>query len=254
MDLAQLQRAFQRHVLAGDETIAAVIHASAAVPVATRLAVYAGAYRLRLAEALAHNYPRLQQLLGSEAFDTVAHGYIQAHPSTVASVRWLGDQLADYFASIHPDQPILADLARWEWAIAAAFDAADVEPLTERSMNSIDPVQWAALRLQLHPSVKVLQMSTNAPAVFKALTNNAEPPPPATLPSPQSWFIWRQELTPRYRSAPDDEADALQTLASQGTFEQLCERLCDWHDADAVPTRAVILLKGWIRDEMLVRD
>ncbi|HKE92868.1 MAG TPA: DNA-binding domain-containing protein, partial [Povalibacter sp.] len=68
MDLAQLQRAFLQHVVNGDTAVADHVESSAAVPVATRLAVYADAYRLRLVDALASNYPRMQQLLGRDAF------------------------------------------------------------------------------------------------------------------------------------------------------------------------------------------
>lgn len=253
MNLAQLQRAFQSHVLNGGEAIAAAINQSEAVPARARLAVYADAYRLRLVEALAHNYPRLQQLLGDENFSVLARDYLDAHPSTDPSVRWFGHRLAEYLQQHHPHQPVLAELASWEWAIAAAFDAANTQPLTEAAMSAIDPAQWAMLRLQLHPSVRSLRMSTNAPAVFKALSGDAEPPSPETLAAPRNWVIWRQEMTPRYRSVPEDEAAALQTLVLQRTFEQLCEVLCDWHDADDVPPRAVILLKGWIRDEMVVK-
>jgi hypothetical protein len=253
MNLAQLQRAFQSHVLKGEEAIAAAINQSEAVPATTRLAVYADAYRLRLADALAHNYPRLQQLLGDENFSVLARDYLDAHPPTEPSVRWFGHRLAEYLQQHHPDPPLLADLASWEWAIAAAFDATNTEPLTEAAMSAIDPTQWATLRLQLHPSVQSLRMNTNAPAVFKALSSDAEPPSPETLSTPQNWVIWRQEVTPRYRSVPEDEAAALQALVLQRTFEQLCEVLCDWHDVEDVPPRAVILLKGWIRDEMIVR-
>ena len=67
-----------------------------------------------------------------------------------------------------------------------------------------------------------------------------------------SWLIWRHNLTPRYRSLSADEALALQTVAAQGTFEQMCETLCEYHEAADVPVRAVILLKGWIHEQMVV--
>ncbi|HMN46945.1 MAG TPA: DNA-binding domain-containing protein [Povalibacter sp.] len=254
MDLAQLQRAFQKHVLDGDDAIAVAVSRTEAVESAARLAVYADAYRLRLIEALAHNYPRLQQLLGDAAFGSIAREYLLAHPSASASVRWFGDRLAEFLAAACPDPPVLAELAHWEWAIAAAFDAADAEPLAEQALSSIEPAQWATLRLPLHPSVQLLRMNTNAPAIFKSLAADDEPPTPATLPTPHHWCVWREALTPRYRSVPEDEAAALQTLLAAGTFEALCDSLCEWHAAADVPARAVILLKGWIRDSMIVAD
>lgn len=253
MDLAQLQRAFQKQVLDGDGAIAVAVNCTATAEGTARLAIYTDAYHLRLVEALTHNYPRLQQLLGESAFDRIARAYLQTHPSANASVRWFGDRLAEFLAEAYPDPPALAELAQWEWAIAAAFDAADAELLAEQALSGIDPAQWATLRLPLHPSVQLRCMRTNAPAIFRALAANEEPPTPATLPSPQYWCIWREELTPRYRSVSEDEAAALRTLLTQGTFEQLCDALCEWHADDDVPSRAAILLKGWIRDSMIVR-
>jgi hypothetical protein len=253
MDLVQLQRAFQKHVLEGDEAIAMAVNRTEAVTGAARLGVYADAYRLRLVEALAHNYPRLQQWLGADAFASIARDYLRVHPSTSPSVRWFGDRLAAFLAEVHAGQPVVAELAQWEWAIAAAFDAEDMEPLADSVLGSIDPSQWATLRLQLHPSVRSLRMNTNAPVLFKALAAEGEPPAAEALPAPRHWLIWREALTPKYRSAPDDEAAALLTLLAQGTFEELCDALCEWHAAEDVPTRAVVLLKGWIRDSMIVR-
>lgn len=251
MDLAQLQHAFQNHVLEGDDAIAGAIDGTDAAPAPARLAVYASAYRLRLVDALAHNYPRLQQWLGADAFASIANEYLRVHPSTHASVRWFGDRLAGFLATRHSDRPALAELAQFEWALAAAFDAEDIDPVGGHALGGIDPAQWTGLRLQLHPSVRLLHMSTNAPAVFRALAADREPPVSETLPAPQGWCLWREGLTPKYRSVAADEAAALQTLLMQQTFAELCGALCEWHEDEDVPVRAVTLLKGWIRDSMI---
>jgi len=252
MKLDHLQRALQQHVIDGDDAVAAVINESEAVCAAARLDVYSDAYRLRLVDALAQNFPRLQQLLGTEAFAEAARGYLRAHPSQNRSVRWFGDRLAAFLEVTYPHQPVLRELAQWEWAIAAAFDAASAVTLTEQELGTIEPEQWSSLRLQAHPSVQLLQMTTNAPAIFKALSNETAPPEPAALEQVQHWLIWRQDFTPRYRSISDDEAAALRSVVAQSTFEQICDALCEWHDPADVPARAVILLKGWLRDDMIV--
>ena len=69
------------------------------LPLRSRLRIYADAYRLRLTDALAHNYPCLQQLLGAEAFAALAQRYLDEHPSTSVSVRWFGHQLAAELSS-----------------------------------------------------------------------------------------------------------------------------------------------------------
>lgn len=251
--LVGLQRDLQRHVLSGDAAIARAVNATPAVPAATRLAVYSNAYRIRLAEALAANMPRLKELLGEEQFAAVAAAYVEAQPSRFASIRWFGDRLAQVLGQSHPSQPWLAELARWEWALAASFDAADASAAAVECLASVAPGDWAELRLQFHPSVQFLELATNAQALFKALSEEQSPPQPTILPSPQPWLLWRQDLKTQYRSLAPDETAALRVMRAGGTFGAMCEALCEWHDAGEVPLVAAGMLKRWIVEELLTR-
>jgi hypothetical protein len=91
------------------------------------LAVYLQAYRARLTAALRDNYPVLQRALGDDAFDLLARAYLDEHPSHFRSIRWFGDSLAEFLAAApeHLPHPALVDLARMDWAMRTAFDAAD---------------------------------------------------------------------------------------------------------------------------------
>jgi hypothetical protein len=249
--LADLQRAFQQHVLAGDSRIVASIEATERVPAATRLGVYYGAYRSRLVEGLAANVPRLRQLIGENEFDQLARTYIDEHPSRFASIRWFGDRLAASLAESHPLQPWLAELAHFEWAIAAAFDAPDTQPIDHTALGGIAPGSWGELRLEFHPSARRLQMRTNAPELFKALTEESTPPEPTSFATPRQWLVWRRALQTQYRSLGAAEAAALAIMVESGTFAQLCECLCEWHAEDDVPAEAAGMLKRWIADELV---
>jgi hypothetical protein len=251
--LAGLQRDLQRHVLSGDATIVAAVKATSAVPAATRLSVYSNAYRIRLAEALAANMPRLKELLGDEQFGAVAAAYVDAHPSQFASIRWFGDGLAQALALAHPSQPWLAELARWEWALAESFDASDATPVGVECLATVAPGDWARLQLEFHPSVQYLELTTNAQALFKTLAEEQSPPQPALLERAQPWLLWRQDLKTQYRSLEPDEAAAIRFMRAGGTFGGMCETLCEWHDGDEVPLVAAGMLKRWIVEEQLIR-
>lgn len=250
--LARLQHDLQQHVLKGDAAILAAVNGSERVPAATRLAVYAEAYRLRLIEALASNMPRLQQLLGQQEFPVVAQMYIDRHPSTFTSIRWFGHRLGELLAQERPAEPWLAELARWEWAIAAAFDAPDGEPMGFTHLAQFAPDDWPALAFQFHASVQSLQAATNAPALFKALTEEQPAPQPANLDEPQAWLIWRRELTTQYRSMDPAEAATLAVMREGGTFASMCETLCAWHDPEQVATQAATYLKQWITEDLII--
>lgn len=252
--LAETQRDFQRHVMNGDMKIAAAVNESSNVPVATRLGIYSEAYRLRLRDALGGNVPRLQELLGEDPFFAITMQYLDEHPSQFRSIRWFGDRLADWLDATFADQPWLGELARWEWTVAAAFDAPDATALPLDALAAISPEDWPALQFEFHPSLQRLQMKTNAPALFKALAEEQSVPEPALLPEEQAWLIWRQDLKTQYRSLSAYEAAALDRMRAGGTFEEMCDVLCAWHAEDAVPLQAAGLLKQWIQDGCVIRS
>ena len=250
--LAELQRDFQRHVMHGHERIVDAVGGTPRVPANLRLAIYSEAYRLRLTDALASTLPRLQQLVGQDQFAALASEYIDLSPSSYPSIRWFGDQLPLLLRRSFPEQPWLAELASWEWAIAAAFDGADAAPIGVEALATVAPDRWPTLRFQFHPTVQCLQMRTNAPVLFKALAAATDLPDCVALDEPQPWLIWREGLKTQYRSLAADEGAALDVMRAGGTFEALCDTLCAWHDVEAVPAQAAGLLKRWVVEQMIV--
>jgi hypothetical protein len=250
--LAELQRQFQERVLHDDRAILRAVESGQNIAAAARVDVYAQAYRLRLTEALASNFPRLHDWVGAEAFAAIAGHYIASHPSRFRSIRWIGAELAACLELSHPEEPWIADLAQWEWALAAAFDAADAAPLSTAELASATPDRWPSLRFEFHPSVRILVLATNAPSLFKALADNEAAPAPAALHEPAAWLIWRQTLVTRFRSLDQAEHAALAASLSGGSFEYMCDALCATLAAEDVPLRAAVLLKSWIADGLIV--
>lgn len=250
--LRELQRDFQRHVMHGLEHIVDAVVGTPRVPADLRLAIYSEAYRLRLTDALASTLPRLQQLLGKDRFARVALEYIDLYPSSHPSIRWFGDRLPALLRRSSPEQPWLAELARWEWAIATSFDGADAEPIGIETLAAIAPDRWPALCFVFHPTMQCLAMHTNAPLLFKALTDETLPPDGVALDEPRHWLIWRESWQTQYRSLADDEHAALVAMRDGGTFETLCDTLCAWHEPAAVPAQAAGLLKRWVVEQMIV--
>jgi Putative DNA-binding domain len=251
--LAELQRRFQRHLLTGDSAVTNAVVDSEHVPVATRLKIYFDAYRLRLTEALGSNYPRLEQFLGKESFATLANAYIDRHPSTNRSVRWFGEQLPELLDELHPQAPWLRDLAVFEWAMAYAFDSTDSPVVTVDALGQVTPDLWPQLRFELHASAQRVIAHTNAPLLFKALSADEACGEPRLLDQPQAWLIWREEFAPHYRSLSAGEAAALDVLVSGGTFGDICDVLCAWHEEDQVPLVAAGFLKSWLADGLIAK-
>lgn len=248
--LATLQEEFQSFVLDADPSVQSQIVSTREVSAADRLAIYGDAYRLRLIDALASNYPRLKQAIGDAGFNAIALRYIQTQRSHHPSIRWYGDRLSVLLASDRANEPWLAELAKWEWAVAAAFDARDAEIIDATSLAHIEPDQWSSLRLAFHPSLQRVDLHSNAAALFKAFTEESVPPTPQ-VDTPSAWLIWRQDLKTQYRSLPQDEAAMLDLMRAEGSFGDACELLCDWHDAESVPLQAATYMQRWLHDELV---
>lgn len=85
--LEQLQRGFQSYVLRGEPGIEAHVALNTIASTTHRLDVYFQAYRLRLIEALANDYPGLKKFVGEAEFERLARAYIDRYPSTERSLR-----------------------------------------------------------------------------------------------------------------------------------------------------------------------
>ncbi|MBI5256697.1 MAG: putative DNA-binding domain-containing protein [Burkholderiales bacterium] len=250
--LRSQQQAFAAAVAAGGPTEGLLVDSPGGGP--PLIGAYRHAYRARLVEALRDNLEVLARALGDEGFESLALAYLAAHPSTEPSIRWFGHRLADFMAAqaeagnpLVP-HPALADLARMDWALRAAFDAADATPLSRASLAGVPPEQFGALRFALHPSVQLTPLGWAIEPAWRLLRDHVpgqgdEPTLPAPEPLAHRLLVWRQRLETRWRSLPDDEAGALQALQAGAAFATLCEQAALAGDG---PDAAVPRVAGWL--------
>lgn len=252
-ELERLQQGFQDYVAAGSEFAGAIVGDGRA-PAERRLRVYYDAYRLRLMAVLRKDFAGLASLLSDAEWRVVVDGYLAVHPSRNPSVRWLGSRLAGYLADTAPwsARPELAEIAAFEWAWGRSFDAADSEPLDAAALQAIAPDDWPRLRIGFHPCLQLLELRSNVPAVFEAVSTGAERPVLAFDAAPAIWMLWRRQLRVYWRSAHADEAVALAAVASGQDFAGLCADLAAVMPDEQVPARAVQVVQQWLVDGLLV--
>jgi len=253
--LPRTQGDFQHYLLRREGPIAGEIMGDAQLDAATRLEIYASAYRLRLIEALDGDFVALKAHVGAERFEEIARAYIDAHPSDHFSLRHFGRHMANFLAATNPyrNEPLLAELAIFDWALTDSFDAADGTVATVEDMAKITPDAWPHLVFVPHASVQRLNLRWNAPAIWKAADKDQPLPVPEKAPHPIGWVMWRQELQIYFRSLSVDEAFALDSLLRGENFGTICEGLTEWIDAQNVAVHAAGLLKQWLTDG-LVRE
>lgn len=250
-ELQRLQRELQRAIMAGAQS-PELVPASDADDRARRFGIYTSAYRLRLQEALAHNFPVFRAYVGESAFDALALDYIDAHPSTHPSIRTFGDALARWLERHRGEAPWLAELARFEWTLGGAFDAPDDTPMSADALATIEPHQWAQLRFHFGRSVQRVTCRTNAPSLYECVADERTAPEGCREARAQEWLLWRQDLGARYRSMTSAEALAFDALASGETFGAMCGQLLEQFSEDDAPLQAAACLKRWLADELIV--
>ena len=242
--LETLQSQFQ-HALLMDQPMDAGLLNKRGV---AQFGVYRTAYRARSRAALRDNFEMLPLVMGEDAFDALAKAYLCAHPSRHYSLRWHGHLLCEFMARNEAlvDHPAMLDLARMEWALRHAFDAAHATPLSAAELAGVPAVDWADLRFALHPSVQLLDLHWAVGPVWHALkSGQSHMAPPEAL--DHHMLVWRWGMNTQWKSLAPIETGFIQGLLENHTFGQLCAALAEGVGEDRAAATAVHLLSELLK-------
>ena len=225
-----------------------------------RLAVYSSAYFLRIQDCLRGDFGALARALGPEAFHDLVKSYLMVHPPSHPSLRYAGKDLANFletepFAAIFGRRcAYSADLARLEWALTDAFDAADAPVLARKDLAKRAPEAWAALRLRPSPSLRVLSLAWPVHTVRERFEHEEEAeswaaPPPLEA-AKTHVRVWRREETVYYRAVSALEAELLRALSRGDDFGALCERVSR-EEPETAAAHAAQFLEAWVSAGLL---
>lgn len=141
------------------------------VPDLARLDVYRNTARTIAVEALRIGFPATEAIVGEEFFALAAVKFWHAHPPREAWLGGWGDAFGNFLGRMHAARAVayLADVARFERALARAANAADVPALDAASLASVPPDQHPRLRFTPHPSVTLLRLRYPADAITDAV-------------------------------------------------------------------------------------
>lgn len=247
--LAELQLSLQMALLRLDETAPEFIRATPQAGAEQGFQVYCDAYRLRLLEALSADYPALQTWLGEAGFDKLGRAYIDAKPSDQFSIRWFGRHMPAFLQTepAYAGQCLAQELAGFEWALSVAFDEADSAVAAYQDLAGVAPAGWPAMKLCFHPSLRRIDLHSNAPQVWLAANEKQVLPEARLAEQPQAWIVWRQELKVLFRSLSTEEAHALDAFRAGQNFGDVCGGLCGLISEDQVAAQVAGFLQSWLR-------
>jgi len=239
-------------LVAGDERL----------PAADRLDIYANMYFYRLRDCLKEDYPKLLEAAGPARFHNLITDYLLQHPSAHPSLRHLGAHLPEFLGR-HPLRrqcPVLADLARLEWARADIFDAADARPVAREDLARLPQEMAGEARFLLVPACVLLRLEHDAArlwtelkerAASRAAAHGEEAPLPLYPPRRTAVRVWRQGFVVHHRTIDSDEADALEQLRDGEPLGRIAQRLAAGRSAGQATERFGRMFQGWIDDGLL---
>jgi len=251
--LKELQDKFQQSILEGNDAILDDICVNKKETKATLLNVYQHAYGARLIEFLQNDYPMTLLYLGDDVFSDAGVAYYKNNPSDNPNARWFGRHFAHFLKTTPAFQtmPEVGELAELELALNTAFDAKNAPVLTQAYLTEIAAHDWPLLTFTPHPSTSRLQMTTNASAIWTALSNEETPREAQVTPDPTQLIVWRGEEMARYRPLSYDEAMIWDEAKKGANFGTLCEMLATYWPEEEAPLKAANYLLAWLEAELL---
>jgi hypothetical protein len=245
MSLAVLQSDFRIWLIDASPEAAARIGPA----VGPGLSVYQNNYRAQLMACLAETYERTHAWLGDEAFLAAAATHVDATPPSAWTLDAYPVDFAETLSAIYPDDPEVAELAALEWALSRAFTAADAIAMTP---DMLATVGWDSAALHFTPSLSILPATSNAAAIWSALSKGEMPPEARALPEPAALLVWREDFTPCFRTIDAVEEQALALCMGGAEFGALCASMIDSLGETEGVARAAALLGQWINDSLII--
>lgn len=245
MTLLALQRDIRAWLVSDDAAAAERLGAGAA----PGLRIYQNNYRAQLVACLDDSFQRTRDWIGGEAF----HQAVIAHVDRVPPSSWTLDAYPRDFpatlAMLYPDDPEIAELAWLDYALGEAFVGADADPLRPEDAAAID---WGQAVLSFTPTLDLADLTTNATAIWAALSAGEVPPALEMLPQPGAILVWRQDHVARFRAIDGDEQQALLSARAGMPFAALCEELVEALGEAAGIAAAGGYLGCWLGDGLII--
>ena len=194
--LAEAETRMQDAILLGaDSKPEDWIRSKAEFAPADQLGVYVNAYRYRLYDVVAEDYPALKYYMGDDAFEKLLDEFV----NTVQSEHFNIGRYAARFPEFIKEDAFAKELVQLENAISQLLDPAETVPLQPQHLEGL--TEEALVEMVLQPR-KALEMFAFEYPVNRYYREMKEDTSPAKPESQKTWVavfrhedsIWRMEL------------------------------------------------------------
>ena len=194
--LRETQAAFRAALLGGERGAAVRDVIGDGLAPEARVAIYRHHVSATLTDLLKDVYPVVCRLVDVRFFAYAADRFIALHPPTSPCLVEYGTSFADFLARFAPCRHLvyLPDVARLEWAMSHAGDAADVSPLDPRVLGAVRADDLDRLTLRFQPSLTLLRSPWPIDRIWQANQPDSDPGTTVDLHgAPARLQIWRRE-------------------------------------------------------------
>lgn len=203
VSLSQQQQLLQHAILSPAQAAAGAIETirdKDGFPARDQLNVYIHAYRWRLYDIVAEDYPALSHYLGEHRFRSLVEGFIERVPSQHFNVARYAAQLPRYYESLEDADVVAMELCLLETAIVQLADAEETTALTLDALQGVTPDML--MEMQLHPrkALRLFAFAHDINGYYQAFQNGQDTP---AVPRTQATFlavfrhedvVWRLDL------------------------------------------------------------
>jgi uncharacterized protein (UPF0276 family) len=200
--LALQQETLQDAIIQGekqDNKPAEWIREKADFPAEKQLGVYVNAYRWRLFDVVAEDYPVLKTYLGEERFDALINDFISAVPPQHFNVARYATLLPAYQQTHATHDVFAGELCLLETAITQLANAEETEALTPEHLARLTPETLMESNLTPRKALQLFAFEYPVNAYYKAVKEDALLPTITQQPSFLAVFrhedvVWRMDL------------------------------------------------------------
>ena len=194
-------------------------------PSQKRFSVYRNNVVTGLIEALKDAYPAVYRLVGPEFFREMSRLYVLVEPPRSPILLDYGAGFPDFIAEFEPASslPYLADVARIERAWTEAYHAPEQTPLEASYFTTIPTDVLPHICLQLHPSVRIVRLSSPALTIWRMNIEDGVPGPVDLTAGGEDALVLRADAQVEVWSMPPGGADFVAALINRRTVTQATE-------------------------------
>jgi hypothetical protein len=182
-----------------------------------RFAVYRNNVVVGLTEALKDAFPAVHRIVGEDFFRAMARAYVMVEPPRSPILIEYGAGFPDFIQQFEPAAvlPYLADVARIERAWTEAYHAPEASPIDPSAFTAISRDQLPAIRLTLHPSLRLIRSRFPALTIWQMNIAGGVPALVDFNAGGEDVLIVRPMADVEARSIPDGSLEFIQALIDE---------------------------------------